>query len=216
MADERPLTTPHAPAVLVIAGLCAGIELALQLADLLPVFDGRLRQLAYMNGAFWPGLLDGWVPNYALQPGLMFVTYAFLHGGLLHMVFNVLILVHLGRETVARLGSGGFVLAFVVTSALGGGVYALLSTSDAPMLGASGAVFGLFGLSAWWDIQRRRARAEPLQPVWRMMGGLVVMNILLWFLVGGALAWQTHLGGFLAGLALGIVLTPTAAHRWRG
>jgi len=174
-----------------------------------------LRDVAMMYGAFWPRLLTDWSPVFQGQNISMFVTYAFLHGGFLHMLFNMLILLHLGRETVIRLGPKGFLLAFVITSAFGAGTYALLATSAAPMLGASGAVFGLFGTTLYWDFQRRRHLGASLEPVWRTLIGLVVMNVVLFFLVDGMLAWQAHLGGFLAGLALARVVTPTVSHGYR-
>lgn len=205
----------HAPIVVALAAICALIETVATLAGMPPFSTSVPRQYLMLNGAFWPGLLRDWTPLYNGQPALMFLTYAFLHGGFLHMAMNLLILVHLARETVARVGQWGFALFFLVTSAAGGAVYALLSTSDAPMLGASGAVFGLFGATAWWDIQRRRARGDSLQPVWRMMLGLVVMNVLLFVLVSGMLAWQTHLGGFVGGFVMAWAVTPTLAHRAR-
>lgn len=175
-----------------------------------------LRNAAIVRGAFWPALLSEWSPVFPGQRATMFITYAFLHGGFMHMLFNMLLVLHLGRETVVRLGQGGFMLAFLVTSAGGAGVYALLATSDAPMLGASGAVFGLFGTTMFWDYQRRRALGASLEPVWRTVIGLVVMNVVLYVLVGGMLAWQTHLGGWLAGVLFAWLVTPTLSHRYRG
>lgn len=214
-----PIVQPaprQAPAVLLVAAICGLIETFLTLAAMPPFSSSAPREALWMYGAFWPGLLRDWEPIYPGQPALMFLSYSFLHGGFLHMAMNMLILVHLARETVARVGQWGFILFFLLTSATGGAVYALLSSMDAPMLGASGAVFGLFGATAWWDIQRRRVHGQTLQPVLRMMGGLAVMNVLLFFLVGGMLAWQTHLGGFIGGLVLARVVTPTPGHRWRG
>lgn len=210
-AFRSPSVRP-APVLAVIAGLCALLEVAFTLADGALGFPG-LRRTAILHGAFWPGLLGDWSPLFPGQRLTMLFSYAFLHGGLLHMVFNMLILVHLGREAVARLGQAGFVLLFALSSAGGGLVFALLGDGVTPMLGASGAVFGLFGATMWWDIQRRRAAGAPLQPVLRLAGGLVLMNVLLWLLVSGMLAWQAHLGGFVAGMALAAVVTPSSGHR---
>src|SRR5690606_30434568 len=115
----------------------------------------------------------------------MFVTYALLHGSFLHMLFNGVILLALGREAVARLGQGGFLLAFVVSAIGGAAAFALLNGTGAPMLGASGAVFGFFGMQVYWDVQVRRARGMSLDQPIRLVVGLVVMNVLLWALVAG-------------------------------
>jgi membrane associated rhomboid family serine protease len=203
-----------APVVLAIVGACALIEAVLTLTGGIDG-QGGLRRLALIYGAFWPGLLGGWDPAWPGQRVGMFLTYAFVHGGLLHMVFNMLILLHLARETVARVGASGFVLFFAVSSAGGAAVYGLIGGTEAPMVGASGAVFGLFGATMFWDWQRRRAAGAPVQPVLRMAAGLVAMNVILWVLVQGMLAWQAHLGGFLAGAAAAMLATPTLAHRHR-
>ncbi|MCB1390873.1 MAG: rhomboid family intramembrane serine protease [Rhodobacteraceae bacterium] len=210
----NPAARP-APIVLAIVGLCALFEIAFTLADT-PLIDfPTLRNMALVYGAFWPGLLQDWQPVFPGQPLTMFVSYAFLHGSFLHMLFNMLILMALARQAVVRLGQGGFLLAYVLCSIGGAGAYYLLSTTGAPMLGASGAVFGLFGMQIFWDIQARRARGLPLDPPIRLAIGLVVMNVLLWALVAGMLAWQAHLGGFVTGAALAATVTPTLGHRHR-
>jgi rhomboid protease GluP len=216
MAMTQPDTPGKpAPAVLAIVAVCAAVEIVLTLSGGM-TGAGGFRREALIWGAFWPGLLDGWDPVWPGQPGAMFLTYALLHGGLMHMIFNMLILVHLSRETVARIGAGGFVLIFALTSAGGGLAFWLLSSSPGPMVGASGAVFGLFGTTMFWDAQRRRALRAPLGPVWRLGLGLVAMNVLLYLMAGGFLAWEAHLGGFVTGWLAAWIVTPTLAHRFRG
>lgn len=216
MQKFRPGPDRHAPVVLWIVALCALPEAVMTLVET-PLFgqDG-LRRAAILHGAFWPGLLGGWQPLYPGQIGAMFFTYAFLHGGFMHLLFNMLMVLHLGREAVARLGQWGFVLIYLLTAAGGAAGFALLSSSPGPMVGASGSVFGLFGAVQYWDFQRRRSSGAPLGPFWQMMAGLVLMNVVLWLMVGGLLAWQAHLGGYVAGFFLAWLVTPTLRHRFRG
>lgn len=153
------------------------------------------RSLALQYGGFWAGLLHGWRPNYPGQPVTMFASYALLHAGATHLGGNLLALLFLGPQAVGRLGTRGF-LALYAASALGGAAaFGLLATSAAPMVGASGAIFGLAGAATLWDWQRRHSG-------WRTAGivaGLVVFNLVTLISTGGLLAWQTHLGGFVAG-----------------
>jgi len=213
----RPSTDSHAPIVLWIVAICAAPEVLFTLLET-PLFNlPGARRAAMVSLAFWPHLLtDGWQPVWPGQSTAMFVTYAFLHGGFLHLLFNMLVLVHLGRECVARLGSRGFFLLYVL-SAIGGGLgFMALSASPGPMVGASGAVFGLFGAVQYWDWQRRRATRAPLGPFWKVLLGLVLMNLILYIMVGGYLAWQAHLGGYVAGFLVARLVTPTLRHRARG
>lgn len=208
-----------APVILAIVGLCTAPELLFLLTETPPIDrltgDTDLRRLVITHGAFWPRLLIDWTPIWPFQPAAMFVTYAFLHGGIMHLLFNMLIAVHLSREAVPRLGQGGFLLGWLVTAAGGAAGFFLLSGASGPMVGASGAVFGLFGMTQFWDLQRRRASGASLRPFWNLAAGLVLMNVALFALVGGMLAWQAHLGGYLAGFAFAAIVTPTLQHRFR-
>lgn len=166
----------------------------------------RVRQGVYENAGFWPGLLDDWRPNYRAQPLLMFVTYGFLHGGFWHLLFNMVTLVSLGQGVIDRAGPGGFAAVYA-GALLGGGLgYALLSTSLIPMVGASGALFGLAGVLVGWEYLDRRRGGLPLRPVLMVILFLAAMNLVLWVVMNGHLAWETHLGGFIAGALAAPVL----------
>lgn len=195
------------PALWILVGAMALTELVLALSDrgLLP---GDLRMLALLHGAFWTPLLDGtaW-PVFSGQAVTMFVTHAFLHGGFFHLAMNGVILLALGKMVAERAGAGGMLLLFFASAIGGGAVFWLLSQGGAPMIGASGAVFGFLGLWQYWEGMARHRRGLPLQPVIATVGGLAVLNLVLAFMLQGALAWQAHLGGFLVGVALGPLMT---------
>lgn len=212
----RPPSTPRpAPVLLAIAGLCALLEVVFTLTDS-PALDlAEVRRSAILYGAFWPGLLEGWDSLFPGQRVTMFFSYAFLHGGFLHMTFNMLILIALGRQAVGRLGQAGFLLVYLLCGVGAAVAFYVLNGSGTPMLGASGAVFGLFGTQVYWDIQARRMLRLPIDQPLRLVVGLVVMNVLLWVVVGGMLAWEAHLGGFVTGAVLARIITPTPGHRYR-
>ncbi|WP_245624776.1 rhomboid family intramembrane serine protease [Jannaschia seosinensis] len=159
----------------------------------------RLRRIAYDFGGFWPGLLRGWRPNYAAQPITMFVTYGFLHGGVGHLAMNMITLWSLGRVVAARVGQWGFLIVYGVTMLAGAAGFALLSGTLRPMVGASGALFGLAGAVLAWEWVDRRAGQERIWPVLRVALFLIGLNVVMWVALDGQMAWETHLGGFLSG-----------------
>lgn len=189
--------------LLLLAGTIALIEIGLSLADAGYLGDPTLRQRFFIAGAFWPSLLRGDSPLYAVQPVTMFVSHAFLHGSLLHMAMNVTILLALGRFIADRYGDRTVLPVFLLTAIAGGAAFGLLATSRLPMVGASGAVFGFLGVWTAWDWHRHRKAGAPVGPVVRRVLVLVFLNVVLWFALSGGLAWQAHLGGFAAGLACG-------------
>lgn len=167
-----------------------------------------MRALAYEYFGFWPGILVGWAPNYPLQPWTMFLTYAFLHGGLMHLAVNLLTLWSLGREVMSRVGPWGF-LAIYALSMLGGAIgFALLGHGFRPMVGASGALFGLAGAFLAWNYVDRFTHRLGLWPVARAVGLLIALNIILYYAMDRLLAWETHLGGFVAGWVVAMLVDP--------
>ena len=195
-------------AVVVILCLCTGIELILLIGDFGLLGAGRSRILAYEYAGFWPGLLDNWTPNYPAQPILMFLTYGFLYGGIMHLLVNMITLWSLGRAVMERVGTRGFLLLYGLSILGGAGGYALFSAGLRPMVGASGALFGLAGGLLSWMYVDRFTHHEGLLPVFQAIVLLIVLNLILWWAMDGQLAWETHLGGFVAGWIVALMIDP--------
>src|SRR5665647_111667 len=152
-----------------------------------------------------------------------FLTAAFAHspGQVLHILFNMYALWQIGQYLEPMLGRIRFAILYLV-SAFGGSVGYLLLSSPPPlpltqtgidhsswvvsMVGASGAVFGLFG--ALLVLNRHLGRSSG------PMFGVLAINAVLGFVVPG-IAWQAHLGGLLTGAALAGVITLTAPQNRR-
>ena len=156
-----------------------------------------------------------------------FVTYAFLHNGLAHFLGNMLVLVLVGPFVEAAMGQARFALAYLAGAAAAGLLH--VAVSDAPVIGASGAIAAAVGMLAvsygtrrvpvfYWFIIFGTARvpALALLPVWLVNEGYQ------WTLQshaapgGGAVAYGAHIGGLCAGALLAWMLTPPAPVEARG
>jgi membrane associated rhomboid family serine protease len=218
MSGTRTGAPSHRPmprGLLALVGLIAAIEVVLSAADAGIVADPTLRSRVLLSGAFWAALLYGAQPIFALQPLTMFVTHALLHGSLLHMVMNMAILLALGRFVSDRYGSAPVLPLFVVGAIAGGAVFGLLTAGSYPMVGASGAVFCFLGIWIVWDWRRHKAHGVSTGPVLRRVVVLAGLNVFLYVGLQGMLAWEAHLGGFLAGLACGAWLESRVARHDR-
>ncbi|MGL5930403.1 MAG: rhomboid family intramembrane serine protease [Dermatophilaceae bacterium] len=155
-----------------------------------------------------PGVTDrvAFVPALGESEPWRFLTSAFAHGSLLHIGFNLYALWMMGTYLEPMLGRARYVTLYLL-SALGGSVvYLLLSTPPSTAdivagdvgtwwqgaVGASGAVFGLFG--AYIVLQRRLNRSASGMYV------LIGINAVIGFVIPN-IAWQAHLGGLLTGAA---------------
>lgn len=195
---------------MLMIAVCIGIEVFLQGADRGFWGPVRARAQAYDYAGFLPGLLHQWRPNYSAQPYLMFISYALLHGGLLHLAFNMITLWSLGKAVYARVGARGFWLLYLASTLGGAILFGLLARNTQVMVGASGALFGLAGGILAWNYVDRFTEREKLWPVAQAALMLLAMNLVLWWAMNGQLAWQTHLGGFMAGWAAALLIDPTS------
>ncbi len=119
------------------------------------------------------------------------VSGGFLHAGLLHLGMNMLFLWILGRQLEPALGSARFVIVYAA-GLLGGSAGALLLDPLALTVGASGAIYGLLGAAFLGT------RTQSVETSDSGLGGLLVVNLLLTFVIPGI-----SIGGHLGGLAVG-------------
>lgn len=123
-------------------------------------------------------------------------TSAFLHADIMHILFNMWALWVIGPALERWLGRTRFIVLYAL-GGLGGSVLVyLLTPINVPTLGASGAIFALFG--ATFTLARR------LNFDVRWIIGLIVINLVITFIVP-SISWQGHIGGLLTGAALGAV-----------
>jgi membrane associated rhomboid family serine protease len=134
----------------------------------------------------------------------MFGSYAWLHAGPGHLGGNLAALFWLGPQIAVRRGNGGLLLLWAVSMLGGGAAFGLLTQSPAPMVGASGALFGLAAAQVVAEVRRETLRIRQILRGLGFAAALLVLNLLVWLLQGGQLAWETHLGGFLAGLGMAL------------
>lgn len=161
-----------------------------------------------------------------------FVTYAFIHGDAVHLGLNSVWLLAFGTPVARRFGTMRYIAFFAVTAAAGAAAHLATHTNAMiPMVGASASISGFMAAAIRFAFQRGgplrlmgasqddayRIPALPLVAVLR--DGRVLIFLAVWFglnlifgigsigITGGeqAIAWQAHVGGFLAGL-LGFAL----------
>ncbi len=222
---ERMLNVPAAVVTLVAAlGLIhAFMTLALteeQTTEALVLF-------AFIPARYDPAVLPDVVwPGGVAADVWTFVTYALLHGDISHLLFNGVWLLAFGSPVARRFGSLRFMTFMAVTAAAGAAVHLAIHFGELlPMIGASAAISGTMAAAMRFVFQRGgplgllrdqaegyRVPAAPLSQSLRdprVLAFLLVwfgVNILFglgWFNMPGvqhAVAWEAHIGGFVAGL----------------
>ena len=116
-------------------------------------------------------------PEVLFRPWTL-VTYMFLHGGIFHVGFNMLMLFFFGPRLESRLGPKSFLWLYFV-SGLGGAAFSLIFAREYPVIGASAAVYGvLVGFALFWP--RERIYIWGVLPVeaWLLVTGAVFFSLL--------------------------------------
>jgi membrane associated rhomboid family serine protease len=119
---------------------------------------------------------------------------------LYHILFNMWALWVLGPQIERGVGTWPFVGAFLASAAVGGAFMYVLGHPEAVTVGASGAIFGLFGIWMNWAVRRRNTAFGRV--LLRQIGFLLALNAALPFIIP-AIAWEAHLGGLIAGFVIG-------------
>ncbi len=145
----------------------------------------------------------------ALQPFLIadgdvwrLFTAMFLHANLFHILFNAWALWVFGTMVERDFGTPRFVLIYLTTGLLASVTSYAFGPSTTIGVGASGAIFGIFGAFVAYNYRRRHLALAAANLRWATT--LLVINVLFAFSFG-QIDWRAHLGGFVAGLLAGSV-----------
>lgn len=162
------------------------------------------------------------------------VTYSLLHGDWTHVLVNALWLAAFGSPVAWRFGIWRFVLFWIITAACGAAAHQIAHAGEVvPMVGASASISGFTAAALRFAFQSgvfagvrpasQAAFSAPAEPLLRCLSDpRILAFVLVWFAmnflfgVGGivlpgnqpSIAWEAHIGGFLAGLILFAVIDP--------
>ncbi len=196
MEDVEPPRNPPIPGFWLLLIANVAIYAALVMAD-------GDTDISARTIAIWGGLVPQ--PFMAEEPW-RYLTAGFLHFSLVHIITNMICLLAWGVPLERGLGTSRFVVMFLAS--ILGGSFLSVAMHDAPFIGAgaSGGVSGLLGaLMGLWFLKRIGVPAS-----------FFVINIGLNIAVAlfaPNVDWQAHLGGFLTGMVLALVLAPRPG--WR-
>ena len=212
--------------VLALTALLLAIHLVL--AFLLTVAQtNELLSLFAFSPLRYADAVPRWLPSWWGPQIWTFVSYAFFHADLNHLFFNLVWLLAFGPPIARRFGWRRFLVFCAATAAAGAVAHLVMHVGEfSPMIGASAAISGLMAAAMRFVFQRGgplgllgRGEEEsyhvPAAPLSTMLRDPRILAFLaVWFGVNiifgmgavampgteGSVAWEAHIGGFLAGL----------------
>ncbi|MFW6102496.1 MAG: rhomboid family intramembrane serine protease [Chloroflexota bacterium] len=143
----------------------------------------------------------GLTPALLSQQPWTIISSMFVHGGIWHILFNMISLYFLGSFVIRAAGERTFLAVYFLGGLAGNILFALLANPFSTGIGASGAVFALGGALAVM---------APRVPVFVFFIPIPIplwVAIIIFFLLSflPSIAWQAHLGGLLLGLVTGLI-----------
>ncbi len=134
------------------------------------------------------------------------LTAGFLHGGLFHLLLNMYALYFLGRMLEPALGHVRFA-AIYFAALLAGSFGAVLLSPETPVVGASTAIFGLFGAAIVM------ARNRGIDIMASGLGPILILNLVITFLPGTNISIGGHLGGLIGGVLAALAVEGLSKRR---
>ena len=163
--------------------------------------------LAIFVAGFLSPDIDAWLLQHLSQYNVFVAqgewyrifTAALLHGGLMHIAFNMYALYLFGPRLEQQVGSTAFAALYIAAAGAGGMVSYALGPINQISVGASGAIFGLLG--AWMFVAWKMRSSPGGRAMFNQLGVLLAINLALPLFVPG-IDWRAHVGGLGAGILI--------------
>ncbi|MFF8191513.1 rhomboid family intramembrane serine protease [Streptomyces bobili] len=174
----------------ILVGLCVAVFVVQMAAG-----DRFTDRFSLLGLAYVPEL--GSVQGVADGQPYRLLTSMFLHLDYFHILSNMLSLWFIGRYVEEALGRTRYLALYLLSGLSGGALAYLLNEPNAPSLGASGAILGVFGALA---VLMRQQRYD-MRPIVAML----VITLIITF-GWSNISWEAHVGGFVGGAVIGLAM----------
>jgi membrane associated rhomboid family serine protease len=215
MAQQRATAPKTKPAILtrlsgrgrpVVTYALIGICVAVFILQSIPGIGASVTQAIQYAGlySYPPG-----TTAVGFEPWRMLTT-VFAHASFIHIALNMYTLWIFGMLLEPLLGRARYLALFLISGFAGSLGVLLIANPGQPVVGASGAIFGMFG--AFFVIQRRLGGDSTQLLV------LIAINLVIGFIPGFGIAWQAHVGGLVGGALVGLIYVETrrvSRQRWQ-
>ncbi len=141
-----------------------------------------------------------------------FITSMFIHSGAMHIVMNVLSLYMIGQVLEKLFKPLTYLAIYFITGIIGSLLF-LYINDDGQAVGASGAIFGMFGALAGFAWVHRKTMHDEFMRFMRSFGIILLINFALGLAIP-EIAMSAHIGGLISGIISGIIMAKNPNYLW--
>jgi len=185
---------------LILAAMM-GVESYIQFGAGSPENWSQFRFQMMMDYGFMDRKFDAWLAGGSSQ-GLawMFVTYLFIHDGLLHLAINGALFLFVAPFLCRHIGALRLLILFLVCGLGGGIAFGLTNDISGPLVGGSAASMGMLWAVKFWEFKWIRQSGDAWTRYIISIVFLIGLEILMYQLSQGGIATEAHIGGALGGV----------------
>lgn len=211
--DTQSPVNPLPPIVVALFLVIVGIEVMFSLGA--RGILGGPQAVGWRLGAIQTYSFSGEIFDWMISTGRWplehvqrFVTYPFVHATFTHALFAGVMLLALGKMVAEAFGAVATLAIWLVSSIGGAFVYALLSDTGVPLIGAFPPIYGLIGAFTYLLWLRLGQMGEQQLRAFSLIGILLGIQLLFGLFFGGGKDWLADIGGFVSGFGLSLFLVP--------
>jgi membrane associated rhomboid family serine protease len=216
MADktlEAPPPRYWATTAWLILAMMVAVELLIQFGASDPVSGSRFRFQVMTEFGFMDRNFDAWIAGgEAGGIGSTFVTYLFVHAAPLHLAVNAALFLFVGPFLCRYIGGFRLVVLFFACGIGGAFAFGLSNDISGPLVGGSAAIMGMFWAVKFWELKWIIRSGDAWTRYILSIVFLLALNAMTYWLSGGGVALEAHLGGAATGIAMAAILSRRPPH----
>lgn len=189
------------------------VELVIQFGATDPVNGSRFRFQVMTNFGFMDRNFDAWLAG--AEPngiGWTFLSYLFVHAAPLHLAINGALFLFVAPFLCRHIGGFRLVVLFFACGLAGAFAFGITNDISGPMVGGSAAIMGMLWAVKFWEFKWILRSGDGWTRYTLSIVFLLALNAMMYWLSGGGVATEAHLGGALAGIAMAPILSWQPPH----
>lgn len=210
---EAPPPRYRATTAWLILAVMGAVEILIQFGATDPAGGSRFRFQVMTEFGFMDRNFDVWiVGGQAGGIGWTFLSYLFVHAAPLHLAVNAALFLFVAPFLCRHIGGFRLIVLFLACGIGGAFAFGLTNDISGPLVGGSAAIMGMLWAVKFWELKWIIRSGDTWTRYILSIVFLLALNAMMYWLSGGGVALEAHLGGAVTGIAMAAILSRRPPH----